>query len=566
VKRVLLALSLVLAGSSAACGRTASNPGGTASVDEPGPSGGAASGGGASGSAGGQVKPSGGESPLCTPPGPGTAPSSILLATELKRTIVELFPDADLAAAPWLPEDGAYFPFSAAVLPQRAVDLHALAHDVALRVTEPETIASVSGCDPDESDAEACQAEFLESFLRRAYRRPVTDEDRTEMNAVFAEGQKLGGDFASGVRAVIEVALQNPDFVYLLEQGTGQGTSDAVELTGYETAARLAYFLTGSPPDDELAAAAEQGPLDVDTVETHARRLLGATSTRGGVRAFYRRLLGLGDFGTDDPDLGYTSAIAEFAREETLRFVEDVTFDGAGTFSALLTEPSTWVNEPLATFYGLPGVAGTAFQKVSLDPAQRAGMLTQSAFLRAHSLSKHTRPIQRGLPVLTQLLCYEMPAPPPNIAVDLGEPPKNATTRERVEQATSGVACQGCHRDINPVGFAFEHYDSVGRWRETEEGRPIDASGDLYKTDAQGHFADAVDLAQRIAKSDDAKACFARRWLEQANRRPRDATDGCALSEVTSAFTDSGDNLVELLVAVAKTETFRYRRKSELAP
>jgi hypothetical protein len=507
--------------------------------------------------------PEGTTPPDCDQPSPGAQPLGSLNAGELNRTIAGLLSGTQMAQAPWLSEER---DDDQLWNPPVIGALHALAHDVALRLSQDSAaIKSISGCDVLVSGDATCAAKFLDQFLRRAYRRAVTDEDKDEMNAVFADGQKLGGDFASGVRAVVEVALQAPDFVYLIEQGTGESSGGAIALTGYETAARLAYFLTGSPPDAELSADADQGALDIDTLEAHTWRLLGSPANREAAGRFYQKLLRL-RYLEQESDLGYTGEIAELSRKETLRFVEDITFDGAGSFRALLTEPSTWVNQPLASFYGLPGVTGAELQKVALDPSRRGGMLTQAAFLRARSHGKYTSPVQRGLGVIVPLLCYDMPPPPPDVPVDLVEPPVNATTRERLSLFTREPVCQGCHRDINPVGFAFEHYDAVGRWRDTEQGLPIDSSGELYKTDARGPFADALELAHNIADSDDARACFAQRWLEQAYRRPKDATDACVLAQVTQAFADTDGNLLELMAAVAKTDTFRYRLKSELAP
>jgi hypothetical protein len=138
--------------------------------------------------------------------------------------------------------------------------------------------------------------------------------------------------------------------------------------------------------------------------------------------------------------------------------------------------------------------------------------------------------------------------------------------RERLTSATQGPVCQGCHHDINPIGFAFEHYDAVGRWRDTENGQTIDSSGELYRTDAQGRFGDALELMQRIADSNDGQACFIEHWLERAYRRGADPADACTQSRLLQAFDGSDGNLVELMVALAKTDKFRFRLKSELAP
>ena len=247
--------------------------------------------------------------------------------------------------------------------------------------------------------------------------------------------------------------------------------------------------------------------------------------------------------------------------------VEDVTFDSAGTFRALLTEPSTWVNGPLAQFYGLPGVTGADFQKVALDPSRRAGVLTQAAFLRAHAHAASTSPVHRGLAVLRELLCVEIPPPPAEVDPVLEPPdPAPATMRERLTVATQAAACRSCHDDINPLGFAFEHYDAVGKWQDTDNGLAVDTSGVLTKTDAAGSFADAIELLKRIADSDDAKACFVGHWLAQAYRRPAEAGDGCAVEQLSQAFADSDGTLVELMVSLAKSDNFRYRLKSELTP
>ncbi len=522
----------------------------------------------------GSVDGSGGETSLEVPsacvgsgPSPGFSPLSALSYYELNRSIRALLPDAsELDVALWLVDDERSLPFANQPQdPPQVEAFHQLAHAVALRLSQtPTAIRAVSDCDPAVSGEETCAPKFVQAFLARAYRRAVNAEDKQEMGAVFAEGKRLGGDFASGVRAVVEVALQSPDFMYLLELGSDQSTGDSVALTGYESAARLAYFLTGAPPDDQLLATAAKGSFEPETLESEARRLLGSPASRELLRHFYGRLLGLTV--TENAEFGYTAPIAALALEETGRFVEDVTFDGAGTFRALLTEPSTWVNEPLASFYGFPGVTGDAFQKIELDPKQRAGIFTQAAFLAATSWSEEPSPIRRGMGVLTNLLCYEIPPPPPDV---LSFPPPDVlppTRRGRLELMTAGPPCQFCHKDLNPAGFAFQHYDAVGKWRDAEDGLPIDASGALYKTDAAGKFGDAVELLQRIAESSDAKRCFSDHWLTQAYRRPGEASDACAQEQVSKAFADSDGNLVELMLALAKSDHFRFRLKSELKP
>jgi hypothetical protein len=263
----------------------------------------------------------------------------------------------------------------------------------------------------------------------------------------------------------------------------------------------------------------------------------------------------------------FTPAIMALTAEESGRFVEDVVFDGAGTFRALFSEQSTWLNRPLAQFYGIAGVTSEEFQKVDLSGLPRAGILTQSAFLSATSPAGRANPVMRGVTVLRNVLCVDPPAPP-NVPPSLPIPdaPEGGTTRERLEIMTADPVCNNCHRNINPIGYAFENYDGAGLWRDLDNGLPIDASGTLYETDAQGDFNGAVELAQRIAESEDAQACFVEHWLSQAYGREESPDDACAKADVEAALRDSDGNIVEMLVALAKTDQLRYRLASELEP
>jgi len=558
---------LLLAALAAGCGKTGqsehegpttTSTGGSGAGTGTGTgTGGSSSGGGAGGTADVPLK--------CDDPHPGPAPLSRLTSAELNRSVLARIPAATPSQAlPWLPDasDAPYSNVSAVLAEQ----IHHLAHEVALLLTDASAgVTAFDGCDVATDGEATCRDQFVTRFLERAYRRPVTDEDHTEMNEVFTTGQQLGGDFKSGARAVIEVALQNPDFVYLLELGSAETKGDAVALTGFETAARLAYFLTGGPPDEALFAAAKDGAFSANELQAQARRLIGSGPNRALVVEYYKRLFNLGPREAF-PDLGYTNEIAKLADEETSRFIEDVTFDGAGTFSALISQPSTWVNEPLARFYGYTGVTGDAFQKVQLDPKQRLGLFTQASFLR--SFSRSTHPVQRSVTILRKVLCYDTPLPPPDViaAVVVPETPPQATMRQALTTATEAPTCQTCHRDINPVGFAFEHYDAVGKWRDLENGVAIDSTGELYQTDAKGPFADAPELLARIADSADAKKCLVGHWLGQAYRRDPAPEDACSKAELSKAFLESDGKVVELLAALAKSDNFRYRLKSELAP
>jgi hypothetical protein len=267
-----------------------------------------------------------------------------------------------------------------------------------------------------------------------------------------------------------------------------------------------------------------------------------------------------------NPNPSYTPEILALTHQESGLFVEDVFFDGAGTFEALWAEPATWVNGPLAAFYGIAGVTGDAFRKVDVRDLGRAGVLTQSTFLTATSRAGRPNPVMRGLKVLRDVLCVAPPPPPPDLAVVLPPESPTGTTREKLEAATAEPQCRNCHKDINPLGYAFDHFDALGLWRDTEGGLPIDTTGTLSETDAAGDFDGAVELVGRISSSQDAQACFVGKWMTHAYGRDEAPDDACAREQVEAALRDNGGNLVEMLVALAQTDQLRYRLKSELGP
>jgi len=511
----------------------------------------------------------------CDTPHPGPAPLGRLRNAELNRSLRSFMPAGSGAAQlQWLTETETAPPLdepASRLSDGELGSVNSLAHEIAkLLADDASSSGWLAGCDVALKGEAPCRDLLAEPLVERAYRRALDDDDRAELADIFAIGRQLGGDFKSGMRAIVEFALQTPDFLYLLEQGNGKVSGDAVELTSYEMAARLAYFLTGSPPDDELFQAARDGTLEPDEVTAQAQRLLGSPQNRAIVSGFYSRLFSLDVVNPNvDPTFAplLNQQVIEAMREGSLRFIEDVTFDGPGTFEALLSEPSEWVNGPLATFYGLPGVNGNDWQKVELDPTRAAGLFTQPAFLVAASYSSRTHPVQRGRAILSSVLCSAPGLPPPGVIAAVDVPPAvSGTTRQLLEAETGAAPCQNCHRDMNAIGFAFEHYDAVGRWRDVDSGLPVDSSGELAITDARGPFRDAVELVHHIATSDDAKACFVTQWLGDAYRRAEMPEDACSKAELAQAFIASGGNITQLVVALSQTDNFRYRLKAELAP
>ncbi len=247
-------------------------------------------------------------------------------------------------------------------------------------------------------------------------------------------------------------------------------------------------------------------------------------------------------------DEGLRAAI----REETERFVETTVFDGPGTLRALLTSTRTWVNPALAELYGVAAPADWA--QVELDPAQRAGVLTQASFLATRAHAIHPSPVLRGVFVFDRLLCAPLPPPPPGVDTTPpagGDEPK--TNRQRyLDHEAPG--CAECHERIDGIGFTMEHYDAIGRWRDDDGGLPVDATGSVSGTAVDG----AVELAGALADSAEVRRCYVTQWFRAAFGRGEAAGDSPTLDALDDGFSSDQD-IRELLVSITTREEFAYR-------
>jgi len=318
-------------------------------------------------------------------------------------------------------------------------------------------------------------------------------------------------------------------------------------------------------PDDKLFAAAEAGQLTTSKdIGVQAQRMLDDPKAKQVVANFheqwlhYDRLASVGKDATLFPD--WSPAVGDMMHEETADFIEDVVFQGAGDLTSLLTAPYTFLNADLAKVYGVSGPSGKAFEKIQLDPTQRAGILTLGSLLTINAHSNQTSPVHRGKLVRERFLCDQMPPPPPNVMTIPPEPNPSSTARERFAQHSSNVACGGCHSLMDPLGFGFENYDAMGRFRTEESGKPIDPSGNISQSDIDGKFVGVVDLAKKLASSGDVRNCYTTQWFRFAFGRGETNEDACTLSTVGAQFAAKQGNIKELLVAFTQTDAFLYRR------
>ena len=431
-------------------------------------------------------------------------------------------------------------------------------------------------CDITTDAGEGCVNDFIGSFAPRAFRRPLSDAERTQLFNVYTTARAASMTYEEAMEMLLQVVLQSPAFVYMFEAGEGDATATTRKLKSFEVASRLSYFLWDTMPDDALLAAAESGELDeVDGLSGQAKRLLDDPRAEHAVQRFMSEWLQL-DGGLlhnaleeleKDPTLypEFDQELRAAMRIETEAFVKRAFFEENGSLEDLLSANYAYVNGPLAALYGVQGPSDAdTWEWVQLDPAQRGGILTRSAFLTVLSTKNVTSPIRRGVWVIEEMLCSELGTPPPNandVSVEGGVVDGELrTVRQDVTARTTDGECANCHSIINPVGFTFENYDGLGRW-QTEEitsGLPIDASGAIATTgDVDGPVNGAVELSSKLASSTKVRTCFAERWYKQAIGKELGDLDTCSLDDIEAAFVEGG-SMHDLVLSIIASDAFRY--------
>ncbi|WP_242515125.1 DUF1592 domain-containing protein [Sorangium cellulosum] len=501
---------------------------------------------------------------------PGRAPLRRLTRFEYNNTVRDLLGDTTQPGFSLPSEDlGNGFGNDADTLSVSSLlaeQLGTVAEGIAQRATAtPEALAKLAPCagDVDAASELACARTIVERLAPRAYRRPLADGEADELLALYTAGRE-GATFAAGVATVIEALLQTPDFLYRIEWGSPDpARPELLRPTGDEMATRLSYLFWGTMPDEELRVAAQAGELSTkEGVRAHAERMLDDPKARPVLRFFFDNLLPISNLADLERDAEtfptFSRSIGALLREETQRFLEHEIFEADGTWASILTAPYSFMNGPLAQFYGIPGVTGDEFRKVELDTTQRLGLLTQAGVMAGTTHSNMTNPVVRGSFVVQKLMCRTIPLPTGAILeqVKPPEPYTGDTARQRYSQHSKDPVCAGCHKFMDPIGFAFENYDAVGLFRTTENDVEIDASGSVPGT--EGTVSGPIELVQKLAETEEAQSCFATRWTEYAYGLTLRSEDACTREAVTTAFKASGYNVKELLIELTQTDAFHY--------
>lgn len=496
------------------------------------------------------------------PPNAAFAPLARLTRREYTRSLRDLL-GVDFPIANLHPDGivGLFFANTSTPVSEAQVDDYRLAAE---QVAEGASVdaAALTGCDP--AQGEVCARSFIESFGRRAFRRPLKSEEVDAYLAIYRTGAARDG-FRGGVRLVVTGLLQSPWFLYRVEPSALAATGPT-KLSGFELGARLSYLLTSSTPDAALLDAAERGELDSDAgLLAQAERLLATKAGSSALAGFHEEWLKLSGVAELEKDAlqfpAFNDQLKQAIEAETAHFIDYVLKQGDGRFATLLTAPFSVIDPVLAPLYGVAEPA--AVSRIDFPAGQRSGLLTQAAFLAMKAHERETSPVRRGVGLLQSLVCISLPPPPPNVMAQVPSVDPNATTRERFALHSQSPACAGCHDKIDPAGFAFESYDALGAFRTSENGKPIDTSVDVVNvaTDVNGPYPNVSALLAKLATSQTASDCYTVQWFRYALKREPLGRDACSLQRMLTAFRDSQGGIRDLVLAVASADAFRYAEK-----
>ena len=421
-------------------------------------------------------------------------------------------------------------------------------------------------CRPDggaAAEEETCAREILGALARRAYRRPVRDADVEPLLAVYREGRAAGG-FEAGVERALEALLSMPGFLLRVErQPAGTRPGGVYRLTDLELASRLSFFLWKSIPDDELLDLAAADRLrDPDVLAAQVRRMLADRRATRFLNDFVGQWLQIRNIHSQDPDgalfAGFNDSLRNaMVRETELFFESQVREDRP--IPELLQADYTFLNEQLARHYGVDDVYGSRFRRVTWNDDRRHGLLGHASLLTVTSYANRTSVVLRGKWVLETLLGSPPPPPPANVPPLEENDRRNPTSlRERMELHRGSPVCASCHRRMDPLGFAMENFDAIGRWREDDGGARIDSTIELSGRVVDGPRAFREAL---LAEGDDEFIrTVAEKLLTYALGRGVDYYDQPAVRRITRELAGDGYRWSSLVQAVVASDQFRMRR------
>ncbi|QOV91715.1 DUF1592 domain-containing protein [Humisphaera borealis] len=417
---------------------------------------------------------------------------------------------------------------------------------------------------------EAAAKMVLQRFLGRAYRRPAANDEVESLLKLYKSARADKETFENSIRLCLTAVLVSPHFLFRVEVDPAQALAGdpnnpkPYAISDYELATRLSYFLWSSAPDDELMAAAGSGKLrDPAQLEAQVRRLLTDARAMSMVENFAGQWLELRNLEDYSPDPAFyptfDSDLRAAMKRETELFFETIMKEDRSILE-LLTGEYTYVNERLAKHYGMSGIAGDQFRRVSLAGSKRAGFLTQASILTVTAMPTRTSPVKRGKYILENVLGTPPPPAPADVP-PLSDKPKDvssATLKIRLEEHRKDPNCAVCHIRMDGIGFTLENFDAIGRWRDKDGIFPIDSSGKM----PEGTVLAGPDGLRRmlLARQSDFTSTMIRKMLTYSLGRGLEHNDQCAVKAIDAEVRAKGYKFSSLVLAIVKSAPFQQRR------
>ncbi|HVZ72293.1 MAG TPA: DUF1592 domain-containing protein [Polyangia bacterium] len=443
---------------------------------------------------------------------------------------------------------------------------HTAAIAIATQAVAAANLAKIAPCSTTAQNA-TCAGTFIDTFAPKAFRRPIDATERTALlNAFNTISGKYG--FSAGMQTVIEAILQSPSFLYHLEleeQALGAGKQP---VTGYSMASRLSYLLWATTPDDTLLQHAGAGMLSTkDQVSAEATRMLADARAKNGVRYFYEQWLKATDLPnskTSPFDTKYTTTLQAAIKQSFDMQMDDALWADTGSVTALLTSRTAYVNQELAPIMGVTGVTGTGMQKVQVNQAQRAGILTHPAIMATFATENTSHPIKRGVFIWGKVMCQPLPDPPANVPPFVAPSPGQSLRQDFETLTKDPTGCQPCHARINPVGFLFESYDTIGQYRTTDDNsQPVNTAVTIVGTGdpmLDTATANAPQFLDRLGADDSAVgACMVTHLYRFAAKRAEADGDTNDITTLTNTLKSSNQSFKQVLLGLTQTEIFLNR-------
>ena len=427
----------------------------------------------------------------------------------------------------------------------------------------------IQPCDPDEMGRRTCAALSLHTLAERAWRRPVAPAELDSLLAIYDLVMDGGDGFDFALQQGMKAVMMSPHFVFRVERDDAVGSAEPHPLTPFELASRLSYFLWSSTPDDALLDAARADELSTDEeIVAQVRRMLADPRSESLIDSFAGQWLYIRAVDDAAPDGAtwpdFDEELRESLKGEMTEFFRTFKEEDRSMVE-LVTARETFLDARLAEHYGLDGFVPPddgGFARVSFDGARRGGILTQGGMLTATSYPLRTSPTRRGKWIMEQLLCSAPPPPPPGVEglPEIDEGPEAQTVRQQLEAHVSDPTCASCHVRMDAYGFALEHFDPVGVWRDTDRGLPIDATADI-DGDA---FDGGLEMAQVVAGNESLTRCMGQQLYTFALARGPQDSDWRLLNIIHGQFEEGGFRFPALVEAIALSPSFRSRRGGQI--